>query len=159
MKPLRVVKPNPKDPDWKFPYASRERVDSLRQFFARFATRTHNWTDNPRTHCNHPKDRHPEIPWYQVPEQHREKVEIWFQKKLAEFKATGRPLTRGKLQSLRMNAVAYGRFVLTGKRSLNYRLYCKNKRMWLAFLEWSADQDRRNIEIAKDHTRSKQLEI
>lgn len=159
MKPLKVVKPDPRDPTWRFPYASRQRVDELRQYFAQFATKPKGWRAQPRTHCTHIKDRHPEIPWYQVEEHLRPRVEEWFQRKVAEWKASRRPLTRGKLQSLRMLAVRQGRWIWTGKRAMNALHYKMRKQVWLAFLEWSADQDRRNIEIAKDHTRSKQLEI
>jgi hypothetical protein len=159
VKPLKPVKPNPKDPEWKFLYASRERIDALRQYFAHFATRLEGWHQNPRTHALHPKDRHPEIPWYQVQERYRPQVEAWFQKKLAECKAQGRPLTAGKIQSLRMNAANFGRYVLTGKRRGNQSYYARNKRIWFAYLEWSAEQDRRGIEIAKDFTPSKRLEL
>ena len=159
VKPLRPVRANPKDPEWKFPYASRERIDTLRQYFAHFATRLEGWHQNPRTHALHPKDRHPEIPWYSVPEQHRAKVQAWFDFKIAELKAKNITITAGKLQSLRMNAANYGRYVLTGKRRANHAVYARHKRIWFAYLEWSAERDRRDIEIAKDFTPSKRLEV
>jgi hypothetical protein len=158
VKPLRVVKRDPKDPDWKFPYASREYIDYLRQYFAAFATRNKDWHDNPHTHVLPPKERRPDIPWYTVPEQHREKVEIWFQRKLAEWKASGRPLTRGKLQSLRMNATVFGRYILTGKRRANHARYDRHKRVWLTYLSWEAQQDRREVELSRPFAARKVLD-
>jgi hypothetical protein len=158
-KPLRVVKPNPQDPGWTFPHATREDIDYLRQYFAKFATRLEGWRQNKQTHALPLKDRRPDIPWYSVPEKHRETVELWFQRKLAEWKTSGRPLTAGKLQSLRMNATNYGRYVLTGKRRANRGEYEKNKRVWLEFLSWQAKQDRKEVELSRPLTASKVIEI
>lgn len=159
MKPLRVVKANPRDPAWKFPYATRENIDYLRQYFAKFATRLEGWRQNPKTHALPAKERRPDIPWFSVPPQHREAVEIWFQRKLAEWKQSGRPLTAGKLQSLRMNAANYGRYVLTGKRRGNRSAYERNKRIWLEFLSWQAKQDRKELEASRPRTASKVIEL
>jgi len=158
-KPLRVVKPNPRDPSWKFPHASREQIDELRQYFAHFATRLEGWKQNPRTHALPAKDRRPDIPWFSVPEQHRAECQRWFEMKIAELKASGRRITSGKIQSLRMNATNYGRYVLTGKRRANRGHYERRKRIWLTFLEWQAKHDRKEIEISRPHTSSKVLEL
>ena len=159
MKPLRIVKPNPQDSGWKFPYASRERIDSLRQYFAHFATRLEGWKQQPRTHALPAKDRRPDIPWFSVPEQHREKVNDWFLRKLEEWKRSGRPLTAGKIQSLRMNAANYGRYVLTRKRAANRMVYERNKRIWLEFLNWQERQDRKEVELSRPLKPSKVLEL
>lgn len=158
-KPLRVVKPNHQDPDWKFPFATRETIDEIRQYMAHFATRLEGWKQNPRTHALPAKERRPDIPWYSVPEQHRAAVQVWFTRKIEELKASGRPITAGKIQSLRMNATNFGRYVLTRKRSANRMNYEKKKRIWLAYLQWSAKQHRKEIELAKPFTPSKVLEL
>jgi len=151
--------PDPSDPSWKFPYATREQIDELRQYFAHFATRLEGWKENPRTHALPLKERRPDIPWFSVPEKFRPQVEDWFQRKLTELKARGVPITRGKIQSLRMNAANFGRQVLTRNRARNKGMYERKKRLWLAYLHWSAAHDRKEIEIAKAYTPSKQLEV
>ena len=159
VKPLRVVKPNPRDPSWKFPYASREKIDELRQYFAAFANRLEGWKQNKHTHALPEKDRRPDIPFYSVPEQHRAEAIRWFNMKIDELKKSGRPITQGKINSLRMNATNYGRYVLTRKRSINRMQYERRKRIWLTFLEWDAKQQGKEIEVNKPYTPSKQLEI
>lgn len=157
MKPLRVVKPDPKDPDWTFPYASRQRIENIRAYMAHFATRLEGWKQNPRTHALPPKERHPEIPWYSVPEKFRPEVERWFNMKVAQLPPHRR--TIGKIQSLRMNATVYGRYILTGKRRGKKTQYEINKRIWFCYLEWSAANDKKEIDVTRPLTASKVLEI
>jgi hypothetical protein len=158
VKPLKEVKANPDDPSWTFPYATRETIDELRQYFAAFATRLEGWKMKRHTSVIPPKERDPSIPWQSVPPQHRAKVQEWFENKLKECKAKG-ALTQGKINSLRMNAANFGRHILTRNRARNKAAYLKKKRLWLTWLEWDAQHQRKEIEIAKPFTPSKQLEI
>jgi hypothetical protein len=158
-KPLRIVKPDPKDPTWTFPYASRQRIENIRAYMAHFATRLEGWKQNPRTHALPAKQRRPDIPWYSVPVQHRQRVQEWFDRKIAELHAKGVTITAGKIQSLRMNATVFGRYVLTGKRSMNRMHYELNKRIWLAYLDWQAKHEKKEIDIERPATRSKMLEL
>src|SRR6516165_12199898 len=123
MKTLRKVKPNPNDPTWTFPYATRKYVEKLRRYFLKeIIPAGQLW----RSKANPvlPKKvslamRKRGIQWPSVPRRFRKQVNDWYIKKLNEWIAEHGSITRAKDQSLKMNAACYGRYVLTGKRLAN----------------------------------------
>ena len=157
VKPLRVLKPNPKDPEWTFPYASRERVTKLRKYFLALPNRPRNWNTQHAKCILSNKERATLEPWAQVPVQHRDRVDAWFKMKVAQLPAHKR--TAGKIRSLRGNAVCYGRWVLTRKRHFNKMWYDLNKRIWLAFQEWEAKEIAREQRASLPPTARKMLEV
>jgi len=160
MKPLRVIKRNPKDPDWLFRYATRETMERILEYFRTRHLRPNNWKEAKETHVFgtswQRKKLKPER-WASVPIEHRDKVEEWFQKKLAAVPEGKR--TQAKIRSLMGNAAFYGRSVLTHKicgRNLHFGGRRKLYRAWLA---WTAEQQRKEELASRPPTRSKVLEL
>jgi len=157
VKPLRVVKPDPRDPEWTFPFASRARVTKIRAYFLALPNRQKSWrTQNVKTILT-PKERANLEPWAQVPVQHRDRVEKWFNMKVAQLPAHRR--TVAKINSLRGNAINYGRHVLTGKRRANKGWYDLAKRIWIEFQKWEATEIAREQRASLPPTRRKILEV
>jgi hypothetical protein len=134
MKPLRQVKPNPKDPDWTFPYAKRSTMEKILIYFENLPYRKEGWKGGLRTAPKFPDSEGTR--WPTVPPQHRQKVEDWFQMMLARTKRERGEVTQHKLRSLMGNAANYGRYVLTGKRRANHGAYARRKRLLEAYREW-----------------------
>jgi hypothetical protein len=160
MKPLRKVKPNPADPDWTFPYAKRERMMAICNYFEniRFTRKLTQMGISKNTHAlprSLAKKLRKKTAWPSVPAQFRTKVDDWFHKKLAQIKAERGYLTPGKIRSLRMNAAYYGRHVLTGRRRANRGRYEMDKRLYLTFLEWEKSENMRQL----PKTESRILEV
>ena len=159
MKKLRVVKPNPCDPTWDFPFASRERIEKIRAYFTSFETgERKRGFHNVRHKAVIPEAK---TPWASVPAHFRAQVDAWFRMKVALERAKrirGWP-TRWKIQSLRMNAAYFGRHVLTGKRYANHGHYAWMKQVWLAYKDWEARKQYVAREISRPHTSSKLLDI
>jgi hypothetical protein len=156
---LKVIAPNPKDPDWKFPYASRNAVENARHYFESFQTGGHPAGWHQLRH--YAVIKKPKVPFESVPEKFRAKAKAWFEMKLREEfakKIPGWP-TVGKIRSLRMNATYYGRILLTGKRRANRSVYEKRKKIWLAYQEWEKRQHFVDVEASRPHTSHKLLEI
>jgi hypothetical protein len=154
MKPLRHVKPDPKDPTWTFPYCTRATLEKIRDYFESFQTGGH-----PRGWAQLRHKRlipNAKIPWESVDPKYRAEVDRWFKMKLNQAKQAG-TLTPGKIASLRMNATFYGRHVLTGKRRGNYGRYARKKRIWIAFQEWEKSTASRVENLAKPKLRSRVL--
>jgi len=152
-----------KDPEWRYPYASRLQIENLRIYFSHFATRIRSW-DQQKDTDTHALRRikgkwGTGEPWASVPPQHRARVEAWFNKKLAELKARGIKPTAGKIRSLRMNAAMYGRHVLTGHRRIDKLHYEMRKRKWLRYLSWKAAEERTELLERRGPNPSKVLEI
>ncbi len=157
VKPLRTVKPSPRDPDWQFPYASRERMAKIRAYFLALPHRARSWTTQNRKSILNDKERATLEPWAQVPVKHRDRVEKWFNMKVAQLPPHRR--TVAKIRSLRGNAINYGRHVLTGHRRANKSQYDRNKRLWLTFQEWQEKELQREVAESLPRTRSKLLEV
>jgi len=147
MKPLRTVKPDPDDPDWTFPYAKRETMEKILVYFENLPNRKEGWKENKHTRAlpqAEAKKLRETTRWPSVPPQHRQRVEDWFQMMLARVRQERGEVTPGKLQSLRMNAANYGRYILTGKRTRNYVMYARRKRLLLAYREWQRQEEIRS---------------
>lgn len=154
VKPLRKVNADPKDPDWKFPYATRGTLEKIRDYFESFQTGGHpqGWKQ-----LRHERIiKAPKIPWESVPPKYRAEVDRWFKMKLNQARQNG-PVSAGKIRSLKMNATYYGRHVLTGKRSMNRLNYELRKRIWLEFQQWEKQQASRDQNLAKPKLRSRVL--
>lgn len=129
----------------------------IRAYFLALPTRAKSWTQYRAKHVLSVKERERLEPWAQVPVQHRDRVVAWFNMKVAQLPAHRR--TAGKIRSLRGNAVFYGRWVLTGKRRMNRMHYEANKRIWLAFQEWTAKEIAREQRESLPPTARKLLEV
>ena len=154
MKPLRKVKPNPGDPTWTFPYARRETLEKIRDYFEGFRTGGHPRGWHQRRHKR--VIANPKVQWESVPPKFRAEVQRWFNMKLNQLKQLG-PVTPGKIASLRMNATYYGRHVLTGKRRRNRSAYERRKQIWIAFQEWEKKQASKSQNLEKPKLRSRVL--
>jgi len=156
--PLRRVKIDPRDPEWTFPYASRAYLTKIREYFRTIHLKPKSWKDQKETHVfGHPENRKNLERWASVPVERRDRVEAWFQKKLAEVPEEKR--TPGKIRSLMGNATMYGRYILGGKRLARHRNYIRMKNIWLAYQEWEASEQRRERESSRARTPSKVLEL
>jgi hypothetical protein len=162
VKPLRRVRPNPRDPTWEFPYASRERIEKIRAYFTGFETGEHKrGFHNIRHRSVLPPEVCRKTPWASVAPHFRAQVDSWFRMKVAQERAKkirGWP-TRWKVQSLRMNAAYFGRQVLTRKRYANHGRYARMKRIWLAYKDWEARKQYVAREISRPQTARKLLDI
>jgi hypothetical protein len=153
----RKVKPNPKDPDWVYPYASRQRIENLTKYFMAFGKKPRDWhtQTGKQTHVfdKNRWRREAIIPFESVPPWLRHRAEQWFNRKIAECKAEGRPNwpSPGKIRSLRMNACHVGRNLWTRKNFASFVLYRKNKKAWLLWLEWNAKNERRESQEPMPH--------
>lgn len=152
----RRIKPDPNDPEWKFPYATREYIVNLAQYMSEFGKRPTNWhmqqKIGQRTHVLS-ENRKNMIPFESVPPYLRFRAEQWFNRKIAECKAEGRPNwpSPGKIRSLRMNACNAGRHMWNGEYYLRYSNYQSKKKMWLRWLDWKAQQERREAQEPMPH--------
>jgi len=129
----------------------------IRAYFLALPTRPKNWTQYKAKTVLTVKERERLEPWAQVPVQHRDRVVAWFNMKVAQLPAHRR--TPGKIRSLRGNAVFYGRWVLTRKRSANKRKYEMDKRIWIAFQDWEAKEIAREQRESLPPTARKLLEV
>ena len=163
MKPLsqlRKIKPNPNDPTWTFPYATRERIERLRRFFlTELKPTTQMYWRTKNTHAIPQKKalamRKRGIRWPSVPRRFVPQVDAYFDQQCQKYIALHGSLPRGVRNSIRMRAANYGRNVLTGKRCGNFGRYMGNKRIWFAFLDW--EEHERKMSLPK--TPSKILEV
>lgn len=147
MKPLRTVKLDPDDPDWTFPYARRATMEKILVYFENIKVDKTSWSVNKHTHALPAKvaaELRKTTRWPSVEPKYRQKVEDWFQMKLAQAKKERGELTAGKIRSLRMNAAVYGRFILTGKRRGDHGRYAQNKRLLFAYREHLHQEELRN---------------
>jgi hypothetical protein len=154
VKPMRRVKPDPQDPDWTFPYATRKTLEKIRDYFESFQTGGHPRGWKQLRHVSVVKGA--KIPWASVDPKHRAEVDRWFKMKLNQLRLLG-PVRPGKIASLRMNAAYYGRHVLTRKRGANRSAYQRRKRIWLAFQDWEKSIVSRAENLAKPKLRSRVL--
>jgi hypothetical protein len=146
MKPLRRIKPNPDDPTWAFPFATRQRINKLRWYFTEYLPhRQKHWKCNKVLDWKTSLELRKYTKWPSVPEEHRERVEVWFQRKVKEVVDRDGFITDGKFRSLKMNAANFGRSILTRKREANRFLYKLDKRVWLAYVEWEESERQRNL--------------
>lgn len=150
---LRKINPNPDDPTWTFPYASRKHIERLRHRFLveignRPPTSTQLWrkAHTPVLSQKIAQQRRKNgIEWPSVPRRFRRQVNDWFNRKVNEWIIEHGSITRGKKDSLRMNAAYYGRWVLTGKRRMNKSKYDQDKRMWFFYRDWEKSQELKNL--------------
>jgi hypothetical protein len=160
---MRTVRWNPKDPDWTFPYCTRKTLERIREYFESFkipGAHPHGWREQTRRQT-HALEKSDGTPWSSVAPHFRERVEKWFQMKVAQEKAKGIPgwPTPGKIRSLRMNAAYFGRHILTFKRLRWAGHYTRRKRIWLLYQEWMSKKEFVEREVSRPHTASRVLEV
>lgn len=151
-----------KDPTWLYPHATREQIENLRVYFEmHLPNRIRNWNGGIDTHALSAIARKQAAgqPWASVPPHFRTRVEAWFQMMLAKTKRERGFVSPGKVRSLRMNAACFGRYILTGKRRSNKAEYDRNKRKWLQFKEWEAQQQRSAFVASRGPMPNRRLEI
>ena len=142
---FRVVKRDPKDPTWLYPFARRERIEGLRVYFSTFHKRRKSFAS---MHAGRRFTgilyhlRKNKIPWESVAPWNRPAAQAWFDKKIAEYKAQGRTITWGIINSVRMNATRFGRSVRTGEAMGKYITYGQRKALWLNYQAWESKQQR-----------------
>jgi hypothetical protein len=150
------VKPDPNDPTWTYPYATRARIESLAKYMSEFGKRSTNWhMQGKRKESTRvlPNKRKNKIPFESVPPHLRFRAEQWFNRKVAEEQTKGIlgwP-SPGKIRSLRMNACNAGRHMWNGEYYTRYRHYLKKKKAWLMYLEWKAKQERQDFSQPMPH--------
>ena len=134
---------DPKDPDWKYPYASRQMIAELEKYFAHFATRQRSWHDqtNNETHILD-RFRKVKIPFESAPPHLRQRAKEWFDRKAAEWIAVNGPMHAGKYRSLMMNACHVARTEWTSRSFVQRLHYFKSRKKWLRYLHWKAQQER-----------------
>lgn len=144
------------DPTWTYPYASRERIASVESYFRRVSHPLNNRGWNVCTPSRTFSTNHKvTVKWESVRPDLRPKVQAWYDKTLARYKAEGRELTPGLLRSLRCNAARYGKFVLTGRYASERWTYLKNLVAMRQWVRWNAEQEMRRF----PRTESRQLEV
>jgi hypothetical protein len=142
MKPLKVIPPDPADPAWTFPYASRKEIERIVHYFeVHLPNRVDSWASfKGKRHFALPRKEHEQLRkitrWPSVPEKYRQQTEDWFQKKLKQCIEERGFVTPAKLRSMKMNAANFGRNVLTKKRMWNKIRYDRDKAIYLAYKEW-----------------------
>jgi hypothetical protein len=156
---VRTIKPDPLDPDWKFPYAKRARIEKLIAYFAKFATKQRYFGGTDKQVL--PENRKNKIPWESVPPQYRYRCQLLFNRKIAQEKAKGIPgwPTWGKVNSIRMNVTNAGRHSFNGDARRRYAHYKSKKNMWLAWLKWNNEQQHAQRMKELGPTASRRLEI
>jgi len=158
-KPPRVIKPNPKDPDWKFPYASRRAITNLLAIFAKYG-RKRSFFIEPNTPVLD-KHRPNQIPWESVQPQFRPECQRIFNMLVARERAKGIPgwPSAGKIKSLRMNVTCMGRYRMTGIQKMQYLKYRKQRKMWNLYHDWLAAEARKAELAARGPEQHRVLEV
>jgi hypothetical protein len=160
--PRKPVKPDPNDPTWTFPYATRQYIEKLRDYFR--TCRKRNWHTQTRayTHALTDKEaarirREEGTNWPSVPPQYRAWCEEHFnrfiEKKKAEQGGTIRP---GQVRGIRMRVACFGRH---GYERSKRGLYGQRKAMWLCFNAWETENQRQEYLKSLPPTQSKILDV
>jgi hypothetical protein len=144
------------EPIWTYPYATRRRVNLAYARLAKIDCR--NWKDNPRPRVLY-QHRKNKIPWESVRPDLRPQVQQWFDNKIAEYKALGRPITQGIINSVRCNATRYGRQTLTHRYSAMFLHWKTSLHIVTRYEEWLAQQQRSTYVGSLGKTQSRQLEL
>ena len=162
MKPARHIKPNPADPTWTFPYASRACIENIERYMALCGSRHFTFANmrGVKTHVL-PKSRKNKIPWESVPPHFRHRCEELFNRKVAIERAKGIPgwPSEGKIRSIRMNCANAGRHFFNGESYARYKRYLRMRNMWLRWLDWKAKNERASLLAARGPEAHGQLEI
>lgn len=150
MKPPRRINPNPADPDWKYPYASRRAIENLEKYFAHFKGSNGGWKQQqkegiPTTVFSN--SRRSRIRWESVQPHLRDRCEQQLSQKIAEERAKGRPgwPTAGKIRSLMGNITRNARYCWSGKLYLSLSMHNQRRNRWLLYLDWKAKEERREL--------------
>jgi hypothetical protein len=157
----RRIKPDPKDPEWTFPFASRQRIENLERYFASLGQKNTAFGSGRKLKPVLPANRPNKIPWESVPPQYRFRCQQLFNRKIAEERAKKIPgwPTRGKIDSLRMNVTNAGRHMFNGEYWVRYFHYKRNKKMWLLWLDWCAKEQREKAVAERGPEAHAQLEV
>jgi hypothetical protein len=149
-KPLRRIRPNPKDPDWLFPHASRHAIENLEKYFAHFATSIKGgWKEaqarGVKTTVLPPSKN--KIRWESVQPHLRPRCEEKFNRWMLTEKAKGIPgwPTAGKVRSILGCITRDARYCWSGRLRASLSLHSRRRRMWLAYLDWKAQNERREL--------------
>ena len=156
---FRVIPPDPNDPMWEFPYATRKQIRALRKYFSTFHKRKRCFDGGRHTNGTLDRHRKNKIPWESVPPWNRDYCQRWFDNKIAEYKSQGRTITPGIINSVRMNATRVGRYIKTSIAMGKYVGYSRKKALWLRFQEWESAKQRRAFVEATGGLQHKVLEI
>ena len=155
---LPKIKPNPNDPTWTYPHASRERIEFLRAYFAKFVGGgPASWTDkrfSPKL-ITVRRAHEPYVPWQTVPPEFRQAAQEFFDRKQQEWLDQGKQLTRGKIRSLYCNACCYAKNCVWGSQGVPPRVrlrqqYLLFKRDWYAYMRWETEQERIRFEASQE---------
>lgn len=82
------------------------------------------------TWSNNPAYKKQPFPWANVPENLRPVAQEWFNRKIQEWKDSGRPLTWGKINSLRCIATRVAKEFHTGKFGARGKWWNRYKKVW-----------------------------
>lgn len=160
----RIVKANPNDPEWKFPYATRRYIEKLRKKFEEYQRNMgkKNWHHQTykQTHVL-PMNRPNKIPWESVPPHWRARCQELFNRKVAIEKAKkihGWP-TPGKIRSIRMNCARAGRHYFNGENHTKHFAYLMARKMWILYQQWEVEQERKKFVMEREPMPHKILEV
>ena len=140
---VRVIKPNPADPDWKFPHCSRKTIEKLERYFSTFHERNQRWgqgKDKPVL----PSNRKNKIPWESVPPHRRHIAQQLFDGYMEKCRKQGRPITWGVINSYRCVATRLAR-TTPAELHHRYEIYATKKKMWLCYQNWLNEQRRAEL--------------
>jgi hypothetical protein len=149
------------DPAWAYPFDSRKTIERLQAYFEELGKNKYGW--NNFKHRERPEalgyNYKGAIPWESVQPQFRQKTQEWFDRKIAECKEKGTPLTQGKIASLRCNATRYGRCILTQNHWRKMRTFYFNRFKMNRYQNWLTKQQKAEHWQRVGPTESKQLEV
>jgi hypothetical protein len=140
LRAVRKIKPNPADPDWKFPFASRERIAELEHYFSTFHERKKQWGFQKPKEVLDP-NRKNKLPWESVPPHRREYAQQLFDGYMEKLRKQGRPITQGLINSRRALATLFAR-TTPRKIFYGYLNYKNRKTLWLAYQDFVNQQQR-----------------
>ena len=149
----------PPDPTWSYPHATRNQVEGAKRYLD-----THkalpNWNIRPVGGQNAVLDQHRKnkIPWESVRPDLRPRCQEWFDTRIAKYKAEGRQITQGIINSVRCNATRQGRYCLTTRYSLDRLNWKHALKVWNRYLEWLAVEERLKF-VASVGTETRLLDI
>ena len=144
-----VIKPNTEDPTWTYPWASRKHIQRLEEYFTTFHLRPRGWHRQKRDDARVFRQAQ-KIPWESVAPHLRDRCQQLFNRKIAEEKSKGIPgwPSAGKIRSIRCNCAMAARWMWTGLRYMNYSHYQQDKKAWLKYQAWKAQQERHGMNNA-----------
>jgi hypothetical protein len=155
---VRRIKFNPADPSWTFPFATRERIERLEEYFSTFHLRKKNWGSGNKVRQVLDENRKVKIPWESVPPHRRHIAQAYFDKRIAMYQAQGRAITQGIVNSSRCLATRFSRST-PWERARKCEDYGSKKKMWLAYQDWLSKQQRAEFVARQEPNEHKVLPV